>query len=319
ARLNTPSRVGVGALARVAGLRGTLGAGSVGFQIGPRLNAAGRMEGPRTALDLLRTDDPVKADRLARELDGLNRRRREEEQAAVAAARARVEAEGWWPERHALVLEADDWHPGVVGLVASRLVEAFHRPTVALVRQGERLKGSARSVPGVHLVEVLADCAEVLTRYGGHAAAAGLELPVAALQAFRDRFDEAVSRRVCRDDLVPVLEADAEVGLADLGERAVAELGCLEPHGVGNPRPVFVVRHAEVVAARPLGREGLHRAVVLAQAGTRRDAVAWRVPESWEFLRPGARIDAAFTAELNSWNGNTRVRLTIKDARPAEG
>ncbi|WP_025322326.1 single-stranded-DNA-specific exonuclease RecJ [Deferrisoma camini] len=314
---NPPRRPGLRAMASVAGLRPPLTAGNLGFHIGPRLNAAGRMEGPRAALDLLRAASSAEAVEHARVLDGLNRQRQAEERSAVAAARQRVEKEGWWPGRYGFVLEGDDWHPGVVGLVASRLVEAFHRPTVVLVPQGATLKGSARSIPGLHLVEALEDCRDLLVRYGGHAAAAGLELEPGALGAFRARFEEVVRSRVGEEDLVPVLEADAEVALSELNDQTVAELGCLEPFGVGNPRPVFVLRGVEVVSERPLGASGDHRALVVAQGGARREAVVWRVPESWGFLRPGTRVDLVATAGLHTWNGRTTVRLTVKDAHPA--
>ncbi|RMG92902.1 MAG: single-stranded-DNA-specific exonuclease RecJ [Candidatus Dadabacteria bacterium] len=314
---NPPRRPGLRALAEVARLRPPLTAGNLGFHIGPRLNAAGRMEGPRAALDLLRAGAQDQALGCARVLDGLNRQRQAEERAALASARERVEREGWWPGRWGLVVDGPDWHPGVVGLVASRIAEAFHRPTVVLVPQGPGLKGSARSVPGLHLVEALEDCRDLLVRYGGHAAAAGLELKADALPAFRERFDEAVRRRLREEDLVPVLDLDAELRLGDLDGATVGELARLEPFGVGNPRPIFGLRGLVVRSVRDLGGSGEHKAVVVEHEGVRAEAVAWRAPEAWGFLAPGARVDLAASAELHTWNGRTSLRLTVKDARPA--
>ena len=323
-RINRTPRPGVRALAEVARVRGRVRAGNIGFQIGPRLNAAGRMQGPREALDVLRSRDMARARELARVLDRVNRERQDSERRTVEAAAGRVDREGWWPDRWSLVVEGDGWHPGIVGLVASRLVERFHRPSVVLSRVEGRLKGSARSVRGLNLVEALSACSDLLARFGGHAAAAGLELrpdvagDPAGVAAFRDRFEKAVRQALSPEDLVPVLTADAEVGLDELGPDAVRDLGVLEPFGVGNPRPLFVARDVRVLDVRPVGREGAHLRFRVEQGGAAFDAMAWRAGKGVRQVRPGRRVDLAFVPEVAEWKGVERVRLVLEDVRPRE-
>ena len=321
-RINRSPRPGVRALAEVARVRGRIRAGNIGFQIGPRLNAAGRMQGPREALEVLRSRDIARARELARLLDRVNRERRDSERRTVEAASGRVDREGWWPGRWSLVVEGDGWHPGVVGLVASRLVERFHRPTVVLSRVDGRLKGSARSVQGLNLVEALSACRDLLARFGGHAAAAGLELrPDLAVDpegvtAFRERFEAVVRDLLSAEDLVPVLTADAEVGLDDLGLEAVRDLSVLEPFGVCNPRPLFVARDVRVLDVRPVGAEGTHLRFRVQQGRAAFDAMAWRAGKGARGVRPGQRVDLAFVPETAEWKGVERVRLVLADLRP---
>ncbi len=323
-RINRSPRPGVRALAEVARVRGRVRAGNIGFQIGPRLNAAGRMQGPREALDVLRSRDIGRARELARLLDRVNRERQDSERRTVAAAVARVDREGWWPERWSLVVEGDGWHPGVVGLVASRLVERFHRPCVVLSRVDGRLKGSARSVRGLNLVEALSACRDLLARFGGHAAAAGLELrPDLArgpdgVESFRERFEDAVRDILTPEDLIPVLTADADVGLEELRIDAVRSLSVLEPFGVGNPRPVFVARDVRVLDVRPVGAEGAHLRLRVRQGRAAFDAMAWRAGEGPRAVRPGRTVDLAFVPEVAEWNGVERVRLVLEDIRPRD-
>ncbi len=320
--LNHRPRPGLRALGEVAGIRGPVRAGHIGFQLGPRLNAGGRMDGPEDAFALLRCTEPREARRLAAALDAVNRQRREVERAAVDAALDQVDRAGWVEaDRWSLVVFGDDWHPGVVGLVASRVAERHHRPTVALTRADGRVKGSARSVPGLDLVDALAACRDVLGRFGGHAAAAGLELGSPAPEAvdgFRDRFERSVRERLAAGDRVPVLRADAEVEFVDLTPDAVGGLGVLEPFGFGNPTPVLVSRAVTVRAVRPLGRDGTHRRFVLGAGGERLDAVAWRPGDRLDWVSAGAQVDVAHTPRLHTWNGRTRVQLTIEGLRPAQ-
>ncbi len=318
-RLNQAPRPGVQALRDAAGVRGPLRAGHIGFQLGPRLNAAGRMEGPQEALDLLVSLELIQARSLAQTLDALNRRRQAEEREILDQGVARVEAEGWWPERWSLVLESSGWHGGVIGIVASRLVERYHRPTVVLAVEGEEARGSARSVPGLVLVDALEACRDLLTRYGGHAAAAGLQLPAARIGAFRDRFEEEVRTRLREEDLTPLLHLDGEAGFAEMSLEAAEDLRRLEPFGAGNPTPQFLSRDVGVLDVRPIGAEGQHLRFRLEQSGRRLDAVAWRKAEGLAFAGPGKRVDLAHTPDVNEWNGRRRVQLVVEGMRPAEG
>ncbi len=232
---------GLRALLAACGLGAEVTADDVAWKLAPRLAAAGRVEDAGDALRLLLTDDPQEAQRLSAELERHNAQRQKFLVAAVGQALAAVE-EHRLAERPGVVVWGADWHPGVVGLVASRVRESLGRPAVALAVEGDRARGSARGVPGLDLVEALSDCSDLLERFGGHAQAAGLELRVGRLEEFRARFEEAVARRMPPDHLVPAVEVDAEVQLGDCTERLVDELGLLEPCGAGNPRPVLAVR-----------------------------------------------------------------------------
>ncbi|MDF1554197.1 MAG: single-stranded-DNA-specific exonuclease RecJ [Deferrisomatales bacterium] len=313
--LNRVPRAGVAALREVAGVRGTLRGGHIGFQLGPRLNAAGRMGDPLAALQLLISSDPGEAARLAGELDRVNRERQSEERGIADAAVARVEEEKWWPQRWSLVVEGAGWHPGVIGIVASRLVERFHRPTVVLGVVDGQARGSARSIRGLDLHQALGRCADVLTRFGGHAAAAGLQLPEEQVPGFRERFEAVVRDMLGEEDLVPELVVDAEVAFPELHRDAVADLVRLEPFGPGNPGPVLVSRGLTLVDLRTMGQEQEHLKLRLEQGGRSLDAVAWRQASEFAALRRGAVLDVAFSPEVNAWKGAERVQLTVRGLR----
>ncbi len=324
ASINRSPRPGLAALSQVAGVRGPVRSGALGFRLGPRINAAGRLSGPADALELLRARELEAARPLAVRLDRLNRERQAEEARALEQAVEQVEAAGWWPERWSLVVapEEGEWHEGVVGLVASRLVERYHRPSVVLTRADGRWKGSARSVSGLHLVEVLSECADLLDRFGGHRAAAGLSLGDGSPDAvgrFRERFEQAVRKRLAPEALVPVSEADAEVPFAALSTGAVRALEVLEPHGPGNPRPRFVTRGVRVRDVRPMGAGGGHLRVSLEHGGVSVEAVVWRPARGLREVFRSARVDVLYTPEVDIWGGAERVRLVVEDAREARG
>jgi single-stranded-DNA-specific exonuclease len=317
-RLNEPgARLGVQALRELSAVKGELRAGHIGFQLGPRLNAAGRMEGPDDALHLLSARDLPAARQLAGRLDALNRRRQTEERAIVEAARERVEREGWVPGRWSLVVEGEAWHEGILGIVASRLADAYYRPTV-VVSLGAG-KGSARSIPGLSLIEALGDCAAHLERFGGHAAAAGMRVAEGQVGAFREAFEAAVRRRLTVEQLLPVLWLDAEVPLGGLTLAAVGELPALEPFGVGNPTPMLLARGVGVLDVRPIGKDGDHLKFRLEQGGRRYDGLAWRKAEGLAHVRPGDAVDLAYTPQVNEWNGALRVQLTVEGMRAPGG
>ena len=313
--LNRAPRPGVAALREVAGVRGAMRGGHIGFQLGPRLNAAGRMGDPFAALQLLTSRDPGEAARLAGELDQVNRERQAEERGIADAAVGRVLEEEWWPGRWSLVVDGEGWHPGVIGIVASRLVERFHRPTVVLSVVDGQARGSARSIRGLDLHQALGRCADLLTRFGGHAAAAGLQLPAGQVTPFRERFEAVVRDTLVDEDLVPELVIDAEVEFSELHRDAVADLARLEPFGMGNPGPVFVCRGLTVVDIRTMGREQEHIKLRLEQGGRSLDAVAWRRASEFGALRRGSVLDLAFTPEVNAWKGTERVQLAIRGLR----
>ena len=322
--LNGPRRApGIEALTAASGISGEIRSGHIGFQLGPRLNAAGRMSDPREAFDLLCTGDRAHARTLAGRLNELNQQRRAVEQATLAEAVEIIAAENWHPERWSLLLEGKwnpdapegTWNPGVIGIVASRLAERYFRPALVISVHGNGARGSARSVPGLHLYETLAACAEFLEEFGGHAAAAGFRIAPGKIKPFRERFEDEVRSRISAEDLIPVMTLDAETSFGGLSLDAVEELGRLEPFGMGNPTPAFLTSKVEVIDIRPLGRTGEHLKLQLEQEGKKLTAKAWRQAASLGHLAPGQRIDLAYKPEVNTWKGRKSVELIVKGVR----
>ncbi len=304
-------RPGVRALKRVAGIaEGTpVTAGQVGFRLGPRINAAGRLDDAGRGVRLLLTAEPAEAEALAGELDRENQARQEierrilEEATQDAVARVRAGARG-------LVLARDGWHAGVVGIVASRIAERFHRPAVLVAMAGDEGKGSGRSVEGFHLYDALAACAPHLARFGGHRHAAGVTVERARLDAFREAFEGHARDRLAEEDLVPRCRIDGWVAEEDVTDRAAADLARLGPFGAGHPEPVFALRGA-ATRARTVGADGAH--LKLALGGL--DAIGFGMGD-----RLGAcagPLDAAFTIGFDEWDGARRLQLRLRDVRPA--
>lgn len=316
ARLPNSPLPGLRALLRAAGLSDRVTADDVVWRLAPRLNASGRLESARLSLELLLTEDPEEAERLSAELEVLNQRRqRLQEEVVEAAVQA---ARSLDPGRRATLVLWGEWHPGVLGIAAGKVREAFYRPTVLLSVEGGRARGSGRSVPEVNLVEALRACAPLLEAFGGHAQAAGLSLPADHLEAFRDRFEEAVRSRIRPEDLVPTLDLDAELSLAELDDRLVQALLSLEPHGVGNPRPLFSLRGLRVVDSRLVGNDAAHLQLWLFQGTRRVEAIAFGLGERAEPIALSAPwVDVAASVEPIPWPDRSGIRLLIQDLQLA--
>jgi single-stranded-DNA-specific exonuclease len=312
--LDAPS-AGLRALMQVTGCldRRKLTTGVVGFGLAPRINAAGRLERAMTAVEILTTADAARAEVLAAELDRCNRERQQVERAILAEARAMIEERGGIGDRGAIVLGREGWHPGVIGIVASRLVDLFHRPTV-VVALGEVSQGSARSIPGFNLYNAILACSEGLLGFGGHAAAAGLKLARDHFEAFADRFDRHCRAALTPADLQRALDIDAEVLLGQLTHQVVEEFESLEPYGVGNPRPLLVANGVRVVSEpRYVGEQKNHVQLRFAQGGVTLKAIAWNMVERSRQLAPNTLCSLAFYPTINHWNGRREVQLEVKD------
>jgi single-stranded-DNA-specific exonuclease len=287
-----------------------LDTGTLGFRLAPRINAAGRLRRADAGLELLLCDDPVRARAIAIELDAVNAERRAVEQRILWEAEAQVSEHG---ARSAYVLAAPDWHPGVVGIVASRIVERHHRPTILIALEGERGTGSGRSIPGFDLLGGLHAAAEHLGRYGGHRAAAGLMIEAARVQEFRAAFEAHAAAVLTPDLLDPVERVDAVVSGTELGLELAEELEALEPCGMGNPSPRLLVPGARFGDVRPMG-EGRHARFSVSSGGVRARAVAFgcdgRVTD--DLAQP---LDATFKLERNAWNGAVEPRLVLRHAQ----
>jgi single-stranded-DNA-specific exonuclease len=304
-------RVGLAALKRVAGIApGAVSAGQVGFRLGPRINAAGRLDDAGRGVRLLLEDDPARAAALADELDRENRARQEiereilEEALAQAAERVRGGARG-------LVLSSERWHPGVIGIVASRVVERFHRPAVLVGVADGVGKGSGRSIEAFHLYDALDACAGHLTRFGGHKHAAGITIDPARIAAFRDAFEGIAGARLGDDDLVPRCRIEGRVDAGDLSERAALALEGLAPWGAGHPEPLFALR-ARPGRARTVGATGAHLKLTL---GAGLDAIGFGLGDRLAACE--GEVEAAVSLGFDEWDGRRRLQLRIKDLRQA--
>ncbi|HLY50721.1 MAG TPA: single-stranded-DNA-specific exonuclease RecJ [Solirubrobacteraceae bacterium] len=307
-------RPGLRALMEVSGCDpSALDAAALGFRLAPRINAAGRLRRADAGIELLLTTDARRASEIARELDLVNVERRAVEERILWEAEAQVCELG---ERSGYVLGAEGWHPGVIGIVASRIAERYHRPTVLVALTDAGGQGSARSIPGFDLLGALHACAPHLGRYGGHRAAAGLSLDRDRLEAFAHAFDEHAAAVLSAELLVPVERVDAVVSGSELGLELVEELERLEPTGMANPAPRLLIAGARFRDVRPMG-EGRHARFHVLAAGTRAPAVAFgcggRLAAS-----PDEPTDATFRLERNCWNGTVAPRLVLRQAWPCE-
>ena len=316
--LAATTKPGLRALMSVAGVDpAKLNERSVAFALAPRLNAAGRLYRADAGLELILTSDPLRAAQVAEELDRVNRERRQVETIIRYQAEAQMDELG---DRPAYVLAGDGWHPGVIGIVASRLVERSGRPVVLVALDGDRGRASGRSVDAFDLLAGLSACDEHLLRYGGHRAAAGLEIERGRVAAFASALCDHAERVLSPRDLVKVERVDAIVDGASLGMTLAEELQSLAPFGRGNPGVCLMVADATFADARPMG-EGKHVRFTVESRGARARAVAFgiggRLPVSLD--GPPGSIDATFTLEVNEWNGVSAPRLVLRQAQPAGG
>jgi single-stranded-DNA-specific exonuclease len=313
--LASTGKPGLRALMRVARVDPSgLDAGAVGFRLAPRINAAGRLYRADAGVELLLTEDEARAGAIAAELDAANAERRAVEQRIGFEAEAQVRELG---PRWAYVLAGEGWHPGVVGIVASRIAERTHRPAilVALDSATSRGTGSGRSIPGFDLLAALHAAAPLLDRYGGHRAAAGLSIAADRVEQLRASVEAHAAGVLSAEDLVPVERVDAVLGGPALGLALADELAQLEPCGMGNPGVNLLVPGAGLVDVRPMGEEGRHARFTVEAGGARCRAVSFgcdgRVP-----VAPDVPADATFRLERNSWNGAVEPRLLLRHATP---
>jgi single-stranded-DNA-specific exonuclease len=320
-------RRGMGALARTAkpGLRALMAVSrvhpdklderSVGFALAPRINAAGRLYRADAAIELILTEDPRRAAQIADELDRANSERRHAERTIRHEAEAQISRDGDAGSRSAFVLAGEGWHAGVIGIVASRLAERHGRPVVLLSLDGESARGSGRSIEGYDLLDGLTACSERLIRYGGHSAAAGVELARTDVEGFAAGLDAHARTALSPDQLVLRERVDAIVGGAQLDMELAEELATLRPFGRGNPTVTLMVKDAVVVDVRPMG-EGKHARFTLQSEGVHARAVAFGNGGKLE-VAEGEPVDATFTLEVNEWRGVSEPRIVLRHAQPA--
>ncbi|MGO8674578.1 MAG: single-stranded-DNA-specific exonuclease RecJ [Limisphaerales bacterium] len=314
-RLNATRRPGLVALKQVAQTPAPLGAYEVGFQLAPRLNAAGRLETAEQALRLLLARDLTEALPLARDLDACNAERQRIEhrvsEEALAAIGARFNADADF----VIVEGRSGWHIGVVGIVASRVLQQFHRPAIIVGGDGAEWRGSGRSIPGFDMAGALRDCAGLLARHGGHASAAGLSLRPENLDKLRVRLNELARQTLKPEDLKPALRLDAQVGLDQITPDSLAEFALLKPNGHGNP-PVQFSAHNLTLKCAPqrMGAEKQHLKLWVTDGMTTHEAVWWGAGDE---ALPDPHFDLAFSPQINQYKGRRQLQLKVLDWRPA--
>lgn len=311
--LSRSPRLGLRALMEAAGVDGQVAADQIAFRLGPRINAVGRLEEADFGVRLLGAEDAAGARELAQKLSRSNEERQEIEDGIVQEALAQIERDGLARSRRSLVLVDDSWHQGVVGIVASRLVEKYYLPAVVLTRDRDGYKGSARSIRKLHLVDALKDCSDLLSKFGGHRYAAGLSLNADRVGAFQERFDQVVRKRLAEEDFLPSLRIDVRSDLGAIDAPFLEEIRRLEPFGLGNPQPVFSLAGVSVKESRIVGEK--HLKLKVGEGKRQFGVIAFRMADKQPSL--GATVDLAFSPEWNEWNGNKSIQLRAIDLKPS--
>ena len=316
-QMKQTTRQGLFSLAAVSDIKlDKVNAGNIGFSLGPRLNAAGRLKEALAAYELLITKDPSRAGQLAQELNVQNRERQSITREMQAQAEAIALADD--PNAYLLFAAHEDFNSGVIGLAASRLTETYYRPAIVASKGEEETRGSCRSIPEFHITDALDLCADLLVRHGGHAAAAGFTVRNENLSELVSRLKSIASDKLSNVDLKPTVTADAEVSLVDIRPELFEKcLKFLEPTGYGNPNAVFVARNVKVKNARTIGADAKHLKLLLEDDdGYNHDAIGFRFGE-WQKKMP-PRVDILFTYEVNEYNGRIGYQLNLKDIKATD-
>ena len=297
-----------------------LSAFDIAFKLAPRLNAAGRLGSAREAVELLTTGSPDRAREIAAHLGLENSRRQKLQERILAEAREMIEADGGVEGKVSIVLARKGWHAGVIGIVASRLVEEYWRPTVLLTIEGEEAHGSARSVGPLDLFGALYECAHRLRRFGGHPRAAGLRLPASEVAPFKEEFERVVAERLSKEDLVPAVEIDAEVSLSEISRPLLDELNMFAPFGEGNAEPVLAGFNLSVRSGiRRMGSAGRHLSFWVNQDGCAFRAVGFGMGHLADTLERNRVCSLAFAPRINRWRGRESIELDIRDIKFGKG
>ena len=325
--LRRPVNGGLKALMEVSGLTDgrSLAAGDVGFRLGPRINAAGRMDVARDVIELFTCKDQVRCKEIAEKLNQLNLERQQEEARIVAEIEEQLAAEPDLTGKYCMVFDGEGWHRGVVGIVASRVVEKTGRPALVIAREGEEAHGSGRSVSAFHLLDALEACHELFTRFGGHEHAVGFALPSRDVPVLKQRLNVYAQTKLTAEDLVPQLKIDAEIPLAAVTPELFENLGRLEPFGHGNPEPVFSSRAVSLLLPPKVIKERhiklrVNQKLPEQKPSYNYEAVGWRMAERLQTgpLQPGDSLDLAFTVGMNSHPDFGGLELTLEDFRKSD-
>ncbi|MBN2097457.1 MAG: single-stranded-DNA-specific exonuclease RecJ [Candidatus Omnitrophica bacterium] len=315
--LSQSKKVGVQALIQVSGLtERQLSVRDIGYILGPRINASGRLGSPEDSLQLLLAQTELEAQNLAQKLNQGNRTRQKIESQTLQEAIEQVESRINFKEHQIIVLGAPNWHQGVIGIVASRLVERYFRPTIMLSLRGDFGHGSGRSIGNFHLLEALNRCKDLLEEYGGHQRACGIRLKKEKLDEFYQSINRVAKEMLLPEDLVSVLDIDLEMPLSNLNEQLIAQLGDLAPFGTDNPQPVFCSPELEV-KSKPYLVSGNHVKFWVSDGRLTCEAIGYNKAGVLATVQAGDRIKLAYSPSINNWQGNFSIQLKIEDLRLA--
>ena len=313
-----PNR-GIEALIDVAGLKDRkITAGHIGFTLAPRLNAAGRVAHATRAVELLTTPSQEEAYEIAEELQETNLERQALERDIHEMARQDVLKQGSDAD-YVVVVGGQDWHPGVIGIVASRLVEEFYKPTLVISIKDGIGKGSCRSIDNCNIYEALQSAEDLLIQFGGHQAAAGFSIKEDKIPALRDRLTQYCKEYLSETDYLPIVDIDSQVAIDDIDVPLIEEIETLEPYGMANPTPVLALEEATISDLFLMGQQKKHAKVLLEREDSTIDAIAWNRPDLHASFFPGDRVKVAFTVQKNEWNGHVSPQLMIQDMALLEG
>jgi single-stranded-DNA-specific exonuclease len=314
-KLNQPERLGLKALYGVSGVKaGSVNAVSIGFFLGPRLNAAGRLRSALLAFNLLSAAEMSTANQLAEELNKLNQERQQKTEQMAQWAEESMPSK---PEDDLLLFAADQrFEQGVVGLVSSRLTDRYYRPSVIVQMGAEESHGSCRSIPEFHITHALDECRDLLERFGGHAAAAGFTVRNDQIGPLKERLQEIALDQLGHQELLPTLDVDAELALSDINIGLANGLSAMEPTGEANRPPMFVAYNVAIRDRKLVGSEGKHLKLTFTDGKNTAEAIAFR--QGFQIDELPDRVDAVFTLEADEWNGQRRVQMNVRDLRPVE-
>lgn len=311
---------GLVALKEVAGLNGTVDSQAVGFVLGPRLNAAGRLGKADSGLHLLTSGDLDEAMELAKTLDDINQERQKIQKWTQEDAEYRMQREIDLEKDRVIVLASENFHQGVVGIVAARLVEKYYRPTILIALKAGVGKGSGRSIPKFNLHKALGQCSGFITQFGGHAYAAGLTIEENRIDAFRKAINDIGHRFLAAEDLIPELTIDVTLDFRDITFERYDEIQRLKPFGAGNPEPVFLSTQVRVHGIRFMGKEGRHVRFKAAQGNRALQVVAFNKRDMFEHsAAEGDTMDLVYEIRMDTWQGRKRLQLNLLDARQTTG
>jgi single-stranded-DNA-specific exonuclease len=315
--LNERKRLGIKHLAEAASLSGKISVNQIYFALAPRLNAAGRLEHASKSVELLLSDDPVRTRELAGDLNRINARRQDLGSKIKEEVFAKIDA-AHTAENKIILADGEGWHPGVIGIVASQVVDSYCRPAVLIGHHDGVGRGSARSVDGVNVYELLDSCRDLFTDFGGHEGAAGFEIVTDNIPELRRRLAAEAERRIDPADLVGRIEIDAEIEPSRITLGMINELDRLQPYGEGNAPPLFMIRDLELADFKTVGSEGRHLKAYFSRNGMRLEAIGFRMGAEAKKLDHQKSYDIAFRLECNEYNGFESVQLSLVDLREAK-